>query len=396
MNVSSAVSPVTLASLTGISPASFRALAGVTDVSALLLSPSSVVQLSALGQVLSSGSSLADSIQALQQTDASSATPGTVESRVQNFVAAFNQVETSLGNAQPLLGSSSTDALVSEFSSSLTAAATDTGGSVNAGEGTNLGSLQSIGIRLQIAISPSTGEPTLNLQLDQKALDAAASADPGGTLRVLDQATQPLLQTVSAFETQATQSASTLISGTSDSTAVDLLASLSSAASQNSATAITPDLSALGINTASADDTATPASANAATQRSTAALVADSASATAVQTTSAAVTSTLDTTVAGLTPTPAVTPTALTPALADQAAPAPPTQTDTGSEAEQDPSQGNIQFNPFYAATAAAYVQNILVPPGQLSGANNYPGDLPAPIAPIAGVNAVRGFVATA
>ncbi|HEX5125287.1 MAG TPA: hypothetical protein VFW00_00970, partial [Rhodocyclaceae bacterium] len=63
-------------------------------------------------------------------------------------------------------------------------------------------------------------------------------------------------------------------------------------------------------------------------------------------------------------------------------------QTDAATAAllqnlQQDPAQGNILFNPFYAASIAAYRQSDLISPASLPDANALAIDFPAPVLPV-------------
>ncbi|HEX5128011.1 MAG TPA: flagellar filament capping protein FliD [Rhodocyclaceae bacterium] len=403
MDSSLAIPQVSLTGLSGINPVTLELLtAGVTsDGTSLLFTPSSIVQLSSLGQVLSAGSSLAKSIQALQASNPSNATPGSVQTEAQNFVDAFNQVETSIGNAQPLLGTSSGDSLVNVFSQTLNATASlpPATGSVN------LSSLQSIGISVQTSLSPSTAEPAVRLNVDQNALNAAATANPSGTLTLLNQATEPLLQQVTAFETQAAESPSDLIALGNDT---DPLNNLLFTAGQDNTQLIAPDLAAASVATSATEPASTldsispPTSQTATTglnQTTSAGTIHDDGiSASAANTVSIPI-------ITATTSTPSVaSATTVDTTIANQntvASPAEPTvtttdQADAATSAllqnlEQDPTQSNILFNPFYAASIAAYRQNDIMPPA-LINPNAFVVDIPAPVMPITSAKRISDY----
>jgi len=165
-------------------------------------SASSIVHLSALGQVIGAGASLQSSLDALQANTAA-ATPNSVQATAQAFVAAFNTTQQSLAAALSLVWTLPDETLVSQFAQTLNASGTS---STTAGI-LNLSDLQAIGI----SFLPATPlETTARLSIDQNVLNAAATASPAATATLLAEATQSLLQQVTVFEAEVTRLTSVL------------------------------------------------------------------------------------------------------------------------------------------------------------------------------------------
>lgn len=437
MSTSFAIPATSLSGLAAISPAAFQLLtAGSSATSASIFdSSSSIVQLSALGQVLGTGTTLENSLQALQG-NASTATPASVATAAQNFVTAFNNVQQSLGDVQPLLGTLPDSALVSQFSATLNAAA----GSAGSGGTAGLGSLQSIGITAAAIQNPGS-LPTAGLQIDQNALNAAVANNPGGTLSLLAQATQPLLQQVATFEAQATSTAvsPTDLSVQGTGIATDLLQNLSADTVLNDIQLNNLDLASLGLDANSLQTTgtalsgslsatlATPAATTSTTdQTGTEVLLANVptvslAAATELTPTAGA---TLTTANAAPTTTPAATPASETPAVATTTAdttasplttstaqattPLPTSAADTlaadqaVSAATQtlqnlllDPivnAINNNLFDPLYSALIAASHQSDFASPMPQIRASAIPAENPAPVFPVAQVRAISDY----
>lgn len=246
MSASLAIQPIALHSLIGVSPLLLDSVTSATPPSSVsfLDSASSIVQLSALGQLLASGTALESRIAALQANTAN-ATPSTVLATAQAFVAAFNNEQQNLASALALGATLPDNQLLAQFAKIMDAAAT----SSTAAGIENLSSLQSIGISLTASTSVS-GTTTALLSIDQSALAAAVDANPEQTAALLAQATKPLLQQVTLFEVQAT-SASGL---TSDASVVDiglptnLLQNLSADTVLNTIQLANLDLAAVGLD----------------------------------------------------------------------------------------------------------------------------------------------------
>lgn len=163
---------------------------------------SSIVQVSELGQVLGAGATLQTSLEALQ-TNATNATPGTVQTAAQAFVTAFNNVQQSLAAALP------DNAQVTQFAQTLDALATATSMTGKPGPS----DLRAIGISFISAASSGSNETTARLRIDQSVLNAAAEANPASTATRLSDTTESLLQQVTRFEEQAANSTGTPILG---------------------------------------------------------------------------------------------------------------------------------------------------------------------------------------
>ncbi|GAB4062588.1 hypothetical protein [Uliginosibacterium sediminicola] len=351
--------------------------------------PSSIVQLSGLAQVLSASASLGSSIQSLQG-EARTATPDSVQSAATSFVAAFNQLQGKLGEAAFLSGDGAADNLIENFALSLNAAST-------AKTDASLASLQAMGIRVEVSTAQGSGQVLLSLQLDPTRLDAAATDDPAGTLRTLGEAAASLLAPITRFEAQASSSASALAGG--ELSSGELLANLlSSTASTAGTQLITPDISSLAVDSSSG-----PVARSAAV---TATSLADTTRASSVQST--AMTAPAQTSAARTTvnaePAEArvvADQTELSVAeTTDSTAPSPSQTAATQSAAAQgavrpamaDPALSTQAANPFYAGSVAAYLQNALSPPA--SAARPLEIELPEPVAAVAAVRAVRGLSA--
>ena len=164
-------------------------------------STASIVQVSALGQVLAAGATLQNSLEALQ-TNTTGATPSTVQTTAQAFVAAFNDVQQSLAAALPLVRTLPDTAQVTQFAETLNALATSTSTTGKP----DPSDLQAIGISLISAASPGSTETTARLNIEQSVLNAAAEANPAATAMRLSDATESLLQQVTTLEVQASSS----------------------------------------------------------------------------------------------------------------------------------------------------------------------------------------------
>lgn len=388
-----AIAQTTLSSLTAISPLSLQGVSSsprAGGVSAVLLdSMSSIVQLSARGQVLSAGSVLKTSLQSLQ-TGSSVATAGGVVSTTQAFVAAFNQAQTRIGNALPLLGSQSGATLIRQFGQTLNAAATGLAANPD---------LQAIGISAQTAVVPATVQTIVTLGVDQTALTAAATANPAAAQTLLNQATQPLLQQVARFEAIATSPNGLANQTTAQTVGIPAaqLQNLSADILANTVQLGDLDLAALGLDaatiesanaaryellgaalTAGATANAAPAPTPTRTGVGTPQTPADLTPAVAAANTAEGAATALATPVV-VTATPA---TATTAATAVAQANPPAQQAPLNNEAQR--VINNNAFNPFYSAVVASYHLN--------DGATPRPRPLGEPLipAPVLAVPRVR------
>ena len=278
-----AISQTTLSSLTGISPLSLQGVSTRSDGigSTLQSSASTIVLLSATGQVLSADSLLKSSLLSLQ-TSSSAATPGSVVASTQNFVATFNQTQLSISNALPLLGSQFGSTLIKQLSRTLNAAATAYSAGGGSADPLNL---QTLGITAQTSVVPSSAQTTVTLSVDPAVLAAAASANPASTQTLLTRATQPLLQQVANFEAVATRPAGLVDDVVAQGAGIptDQLKNLPADTLANSVQLSDIDLAAVGLDASTLEsshaalDAALSATLTAATNASAATITANPA-----------------------------------------------------------------------------------------------------------------------
>jgi hypothetical protein len=411
------ISQTTLSSLTAISPLSLQGVSARTDgISAAMQgSASTIVQLSATGQVLSADSLLKSSLQSLQASS-SAATPGSVVASTQNFVATFNQTQISIGNALPLLGSQFGSTLIKQLSQTLNAAATAY--STSAGSADQL-NLQTIGITAQTSVVPSSAQTTVMLRIDPAVLTAAASANPASTQRLLTRATQPLLQQVASFEAVATRTAGLVDDVLTQGLGipVDLLKNLPTDTLANAVQLSDIDLAAVGLDASTlqssraALDAALSATLTATTNARAATNTAQvqpsegaatqakpdaTAQAVAVPANAAASPTTTFVLAAPTLATPSATSiatTATAPAASDQASPASPASTQAGEARFSDEALrtlNNNAFNPFYSAIVASYHASDGATPRPASQPLNDPS-IPEPVSAARRVRAIKG-----
>src|SRR5664279_3123627 len=148
------IQPIDLYGVANIRQVALQSLLSANSAS-LLDSTSSIVQLSALGQVLGAGAILQNSLEALQANTAS-ATPSTVQTTAQAFVNSFNNVQQSIAAAMPLVWVSPDNALITQFGQTLNASVTSSSAIGNR----NLSDLQAIGISFLSSSSASSIETT--------------------------------------------------------------------------------------------------------------------------------------------------------------------------------------------------------------------------------------------
>jgi len=408
MSSSIAIQPITIDRLSGISPVAFQSLISATSANGAssLDSPSSSVQLSLLGQLLAAGSLLENSLKA-SQANASATTPGSVLAEAQDFVTAFNNVQQSIGNVLPFLGTLPDNLLVAQFSQTLNLAATSTTSDSNQ----NLSRLQAIGISSLVSASTGLAEATTRLSIDQSMLTAAVEANPEGTATLLAQATRPLLQQVALFEAQAASS-NGLPSDLSDlgtGVPTNLLQNLSADTVLNTIQLANLDLAAVGLdaNTIQSVSTVLDASLSA----TLAGLSSKDNLAILAEVKSAAV---VPTPVAIATP---VTPSITTPEIPVSTVPISPTASQniplspTGSNietlsADQSASEAtlalqnmmadsalrSIIFDPAYSALIASSHPTDFTSPMPLTRSRATPFDIPAAILAINRASAINSY----
>ena len=407
-----AIQPTTLFRLAAISPVAFQSLTSATAANGASLpdSTSSIVELSALGQVLAAGSTLESSLQAVQ-TNTTNATPGSVLAEAQDFVAAFNQVEQSIGSVLPFLATLPDNALVAQFSQTLNAAAT----SVTGAGSQDLSSLQAIGISF-LAASPTdpAGTPG-RLSIDQSALNAAVAANPQGTATLLAQATQPLLQQVALFEAQAV-SANRLpgdLSVLATGIPTNLLQNLPADTVLNNVQLTDLDLAAVGLDTNTIESVgavldaslsatlAGPASTTSVTNLTTAAAVNPIAANPAPVATATPATPGVAAAEIPVAGAPTVTATSQNLALATAASnsetpPADPNTTSAATLALRnmlaDAALRDVIFDPAYSALIASSHLIDFISPMQLTRASAIPVNIPEAVLPINRARAISSY----
>ncbi|GAB2880215.1 hypothetical protein GCM10027046_05310 [Uliginosibacterium flavum] len=382
------VQQTAFASLTAISPVSVQGVSATagTISAALVDSASTVVQLSATGQVLSAGSLLNNSIQTLQ-----SATPASLVSTTQDFVAAFNQTQTAIASALPLLGSQSGATLIKQLSQTLNAAAT------SLGENTNL---QSIGVSAQTSVVPATAQTTVTLNIDLAALTAAATANPAATQTRLIQSTRSLLQQVASFEAVAASTNGLANDGTTGAVGIptSLLQNLSADTLANAVQLSDLDLAGLGL------DANTLQSASPDLYESLTAAVSTATTTNSAQNQTGASTLATTTSTASIAPTNATAPATTTPAVAaptlvtatPAGTPAALNQTaPAGTLAQQNLLNNEAQriinnnaTNPFYSAVIATYHLSDGATPRPVTQPLTEP--IPAPVLAVRSVQAIK------
>ena len=323
---------------------------------------SSIVQVSALGQVLGAGATLQNSLEALQ-TNATNATPDTVQTTAQAFVTAFNNVQQSLAAALPLVQTLPDDAPVTQFAQTLDAlaASSSTTGKQDASD------LQAIGVSFLMASSPDSIETTARLSIDQNVLNGAAEANPAATATRLSDATESLLQQVTTFEVQATSSTVTPVLSAGVQLDASVIDTTLLAATPPGNTIITTNLAAVADVTPVAADT----------QARSKVATSEAPAATAMTTT---------TTKQSLPQTPAVA--TVDAFSADQAA---ADATHALQVTMADSALRDVIFNPAYSALiASSHLPDFTVPFARTrTGA--IPAEIPGAVLPINRIGAIRG-----
>jgi len=321
---------------------------------------SSIVQVSALGQVLGAGATLQNSLEALQ-TNATNATPDTVQTTAQAFVTAFNNVQQSLAAALPLVQTLPDDAPVTQFAQTLDAlaASSSTTGKQDASD------LQAIGVSFLMASSPDSIETTARLSIDQNVLNGAAEANPAATATRLSDATESLLQQVTTFEVQATSSTVTPVLSAGVQLDASVIDTTLLAATPPGNTIITTNLAAVADVTPVAADT----------QARTEVVTSETPAATATTTTKQS-----------LPQTPAVA--TVDAFSADQAA---ADATHALQVTMADSALRDVIFNPAYSALiASSHLPDFTVPFARTrTGA--IPAEIPGAVLPINRIGAIRG-----
>jgi len=205
--VSSVYSPFGLQGISG--GASLYFPAGNQNLSALF-GGSSVVELSGLGQLLSSVSSFENSMSNLHPGLTTSGIGqnfgtdfGSLAAESQSFVDAFNSLSNNLSRLQASSGALSGDVLATRFANALNTEATAT---LKNGTSTLI-SLAKIGIKFQ---PPSNQNMRGTLSIDLKTLQSAFESDPASTFSLLGQVAQNFSSLAAEFSHQAGTLSATL------------------------------------------------------------------------------------------------------------------------------------------------------------------------------------------
>ncbi|WP_018608030.1 hypothetical protein [Uliginosibacterium gangwonense] len=413
-----------LSSVSSINPVTFPFAASETQASSTVLldTMSSIVQLSALGQVVTAGASLEASIQSLQ-ANPSEATPSNVLAKAENFVTEFNQTQNSIGKAQPLLDLTSNSALIDQFAQTLNVAATSSADT----QTSNLASLQTIGITPHTSSASVTTPATTSLTINENVLNTAVAANPAASLALLSQATQPLLQQVAQFEAQATTPgglANDTTVAQSVGVPINLLQNLSADTALNSIQLSDLDLAAAGLDANTIQQTrtalngslsatlATAVAADSTSQSTSAQVLPKAVIAPAVVATVPTPESLVTTAPAPATPTvvtaEAVTVPTVTPLNSATTSTTIPTITISANTEDQtafaaamtlqnlasDPQLNAIfdnAFNPFYSAIISVYHQNDIGMQSVFSLAN-VRTVIPAPLSAVDRIHGINGY----
>jgi len=411
MSIALAIQPIDLYEIASTRQIALQSLLSATSANSAspLDGAASIVQLSALGQVLGAGATLQSNLEALQANTAR-ATPSTVQTTAQAFVNAFNSVQQSIAAALPLLWTSPDNALVAQFEQTLNASATSSTTTGNQ----DLSDLQAIGILFVPSSTTGSVETAARLSIDQSVLTAAAEADPTATAALLSDATQSLLQQVTKFEIQATSSSSLTTDAVVPGTGVptELLQSLSSDTVLNNIELGNLDLAAVGLdaNTVqsaiAAFDTSLVAATTSANTINTANLTAVADMTPTVPVAVSATPSATDTApmadaATSETPTVAIT----TAATAAQSQTQPPTvaNVDTLSvdQAAADAAHAlqvvmadsalrDVIFNPAYSALIASSHMSDFAAPVVRTSTGTIPAEIPGAVLPINRIGAIN------
>jgi hypothetical protein len=197
-----AISPAAIAA---IPPVAFRLLS--TGVPAASLSTvdgfSSIVDLSATGQVLSAVSATRNRLAVLQETPDDTSSEGLL-AEARSFVDTVNALRSSVTSLPTVAG-----ILPGSLpGTQLSATANNLASTALAAAGSSFAALRNIGIAVQASPSPITeGAGLPFLSLDENVLLATGAADPAGTRARLDQAALALAEQLTGFESQVASSA---------------------------------------------------------------------------------------------------------------------------------------------------------------------------------------------
>ena len=164
---------------------------------------SSVVDLSATGQVLSAVSATRNRLAVLQETADDASSEGLLV-QAQSFVDTFNALRGSVTSSQTVA-----EILPGSVpGTQLSATANNLASTALAAAGSSFDGLSRIGIAVQASPSPIAGTAGLPfLSINQNVLLAAGAADPAGTRALLEQAALALSGQLTGFESQVANAA---------------------------------------------------------------------------------------------------------------------------------------------------------------------------------------------
>ena len=201
-------SPITPFGVASVSPLAFQPsrTEAATAVSPSVAPASSTVALSGDGQLLSALAVFQDRLELLQTASADTS-PAAVLSTAEGLVNAFNDLQASTGNLQPLFEALSGDSAADRLTLALNELAT----SVTTTDSSSPASLPEIGIVLQLPSTAdnaaSTAGASITLRIEPEVLNAALAADPTATRTLLAQTGQAFLEQAAVFETAAANAA---------------------------------------------------------------------------------------------------------------------------------------------------------------------------------------------
>lgn len=201
-------SPISPFGLAGISPLAFQpSSTEVSTAPAPGAAPaSSIIALSGEGQLLSALAVFQDRL-GLLQTASADASPAAVLDTAAGLVNAFNDLQASTSNLQPLFDALSGGSAADRLTLALNELAT----SVTATDSASPASLPEIGIVLQLPSAAdnaaSAAGASITLRIEAEVLNAALAADPTTARTLLAQTGRAFLEQASVFATEAANAA---------------------------------------------------------------------------------------------------------------------------------------------------------------------------------------------
>lgn len=202
------IPPVSLSGVASISSLSLlQATSGtsLSSVAALNGGASTIVALSAGGQLLSAVSSFQTRLLDTLQAGTADVSPAGVVATAQQLVSAFNTLQSNIAAVSGVFGTAQGSTLADQFVPALNQLITAS----FADSASQLGALQTIGIDFTTTASGGTASGA-TLGIDQSRLEAAVAADAGGAQALLTGATQSLIGLASGFESSVASAAVSL------------------------------------------------------------------------------------------------------------------------------------------------------------------------------------------